>query len=71
MIAAADIMVFIVSPESAESPVCDREIAHARELGKRIIAILFRPIDFAGAPKLLAALNVVDYPVSYGHAMTD
>lgn len=58
MIAAADVMVFVVSPDSAASKVCDDEIEYARAVGKRIIAILHRPIDFAAAPKLLAALNV-------------
>ena len=43
MIAAADVMVFIVSPDSAASRVCDEEIAYARALGKRIIPILRRP----------------------------
>jgi tetratricopeptide (TPR) repeat protein len=58
MIEAADMMVFVVSPDSAVSKVCDEEIAHARNLGKRIIPVLCRPIDFAEAPPRLAALNV-------------
>src|SRR5262245_19097492 len=58
MIAAADVMVFIVSPDSAASKVCDEEIAYARNLGKRIIPILRGPIDFAKAPPRLSALNV-------------
>lgn len=58
MIAAADAMVFLVSPDSAASAVCDEEIAYARALGKRIIAVLARPVDFAKAPPRLSALNV-------------
>jgi WD40 repeat protein len=58
MIAAADTMVFIVSPDSAASRVCDEEIDYARALGKRIIPVLLRPVDFATAPPRLAALNV-------------
>lgn len=58
MIAAADVMVFTVSPESARSRVCDDEIAHASNLGKRIIPILRRPIDFDRAPERLRSLNV-------------
>lgn len=58
MIAAADVMVFLVSPDSATSQVCDEEIAYARALGKRIIAVLARPVDFAKAPPRLSALNV-------------
>lgn len=58
MILAADAIVFIVSPDSAASRVCDEEIAYARTMGKRVIAILRRPIDFSTAPPRLAALNV-------------
>lgn len=58
MIAAADVMVFLVSPDSATSAVCDEEIAYARALGKRIIAVLAREVDFARAPPRLSALNV-------------
>jgi nucleoside 2-deoxyribosyltransferase len=58
LIAAADVMVFVVSPDSATSKVCDEEIAYARALGKRVIPILRRTIDFKQAPPRLAALNV-------------
>lgn len=58
MIAACEAMVFIVSPESAASRVCDEEITYARALGKRVIPILLRQIDFSKAPPRLAALNV-------------
>ncbi len=58
MIAAADVMVFVVTPDSAGSKVCDEEIAYARGIGKRLIPILRRPIDFAKAPPRLAALNI-------------
>ena len=58
MIAAASTMVFIVSPDSASSEVCDEEIAWARGLGKRIIPILRRSVDFAKAPPRLSSLNI-------------
>ena len=58
MIARADVIVFIVSPDSAGSRVCDEEIAYAQGLGKRIIPILRRPIDFSKAPPRLSAHNV-------------
>ena len=58
MIAAASTMVFIVSPDSASSKVCDEEIAWARGLGKRIIPILRRSVDFAKAPPRLSSLNI-------------
>jgi hypothetical protein len=37
--------------------VCAEEIAHARNLGKRIIPVLYRPIEFDTAPPRLKALN--------------
>ncbi len=58
MIAACDVMLFLVSPGSSGSVVCDEEIAYARALGKRIIAVKVQDIDFAKAPPRLAALNV-------------
>lgn len=58
MIAACEVMVFIVTPDSAASPVCDDEIAYARGLGKRIIAVLRRSVDFDAAPERLRALHV-------------
>lgn len=58
MIVGADVVVLLVSPDSARSRVVDEEIAFAREQGKRIVPILCRPIDFATAPPRLAALNV-------------
>jgi hypothetical protein len=61
MIAVASTMVFIVSPDSASSKVCDEEIAWARGLGKRIIPILRRSVDFAKAPPRLSSLNIKLY----------
>lgn len=58
MIAAAEVIVFVVSPDSAASKTCDEEIAYARLVGKRIIPILLKPINFQTAPPRLAALNV-------------
>lgn len=58
LIAAADAIVFVVSPNSAGSRVCEEEIGYAHALRKRVIAILYRPIDFRKAPPRLAALNV-------------
>ncbi|MBU2583558.1 MAG: toll/interleukin-1 receptor domain-containing protein [Alphaproteobacteria bacterium] len=58
MIVAADVIVFIVSPDSAASKVCDEEIAFALEVGKRLIPIECRPINYAEAPPRLAAQNV-------------
>jgi formylglycine-generating enzyme required for sulfatase activity len=58
MIAAADVMVFVVTSNSVASKVCDEEIAYARGIGRRIIPILRERIDFGKAPPRLSALNV-------------
>ncbi len=58
MIAAADVMVLAVSPDSAASKVVDEEIAYARSLSKRVIAVTCRELNFATAPPRLSALNV-------------
>lgn len=58
MISTADVVLFIVSPVSASSRVCDDELAHARNLGKRVVPVICRPIDFDTAPERLRALNM-------------
>ncbi|MGE3791553.1 MAG: toll/interleukin-1 receptor domain-containing protein, partial [Hyphomonadaceae bacterium] len=58
MIAAAEAMVFIVSPASASSKVCDEEIAYARALGKRVIPVRLERIDWDQTPPRLRALNI-------------
>lgn len=58
MITSAEVIVFVVSPDSVKSKVCDEEIAFSQGMGKRIIPVLCRSIDFAKAPPRLSALNV-------------
>ncbi|MCL4251968.1 MAG: PD40 domain-containing protein [Anaerolineae bacterium] len=42
---AAEVFVFIISPDSLASMVCNQEIAHARRNNKRIVPIMHRTID--------------------------
>ena len=44
-IEAADSFVFLISPDSAASPECARELEHAEALSKRVIGVLVRAID--------------------------
>ena len=44
-IEAGDTFIFVVSPDSLESPICNMELNHARIFNKRIIPIIRRQID--------------------------
>jgi hypothetical protein len=61
LIADADTIVFILSPDSAKSPICAWEVAEASALGKRILPVLWRPLEDALAPARLADLNYVRF----------
>lgn len=65
MIAGAEAMVFLVSPHSAASKVCDEEISYAQRVGKRIIPVLAGTVDFAKLPPKLSSLNIaIDFTES-------
>lgn len=57
-IEAAEAFVFIISPDSASSEICIREIDHAVEHHKRLIPILHRETDLA---KIHPALNACNW----------
>lgn len=58
LIESADTMVFLITPDSIASSVCDWEINHAELLGKRILPVVLRePGD--GVPERLQRLNYV------------
>jgi hypothetical protein len=59
LIRVADTMVFVVSPDSARSTICEWEIAEAVRLGKRIIPLVCRPTDDAAIPPSLGRLNFI------------
>jgi hypothetical protein len=58
LIDAADTMVFIISPDSIASDVCDWEINHAELRGKRILPVVARDPG-EGVPQRLRRLNYV------------
>ncbi|MCJ7434026.1 MAG: toll/interleukin-1 receptor domain-containing protein, partial [Anaerolineales bacterium] len=45
----ADAFLFLISPDSVASPMCNKEIAHAVKNGKRILPIVIRDTD----PKII------------------
>jgi WD40 repeat protein len=56
-IEAADIFVFVVSPESIASAACGLEIAHAVTHNKRIVPILRRDVEARAVPEAIRRLN--------------
>jgi N-acetylmuramoyl-L-alanine amidase/WD40 repeat protein/SH3-like domain-containing protein len=76
MIAESDTIVFVVSPDSARSKVCDDEIQFAQQMGKRIVPVIHRHVDIQHLPPLLASLNlkisfVNDQPSAFNSALVE
>src|SRR5262245_5353502 len=44
----ADNFVLIISPDALNSKFCHQEIEHARKHNKRMIPMVYRPVDEAG-----------------------
>ena len=61
LIAAADTVVFVLSPDSAKSSICGWEVSEAVALGKRILPILWRPLQGIPAPAKLTDINYVRF----------
>ena len=58
MLTRAHVVVFVLSPQSLRSKVCDEEVAFALSNGKRVIPVTFGAVDVAVLPPRLSALNV-------------
>jgi hypothetical protein len=58
-IEGANSFVFLISPDSAASPECARELEHAEALSKRVIGVLVRATGPQDLPKSLSALQFV------------
>lgn len=59
LITEADSIVYIVSPDSLASENCALELRQAIELRKRILPVVWRPIDDAQAPPEMKRLNYI------------
>src|SRR5262245_23741812 len=59
LIARADTVVFVLSPDSAASEVARKEVAFAASLNKRFAPILLRPVSDSAMPEAIAKLNFV------------
>src|SRR3954454_19886471 len=54
---AAQAFVFVVSPDSAASPVCRDEAEHALGVGKRIVPVVWRDTPEGELPEAISAHN--------------
>ena len=59
LISQADTVVFVLSPSSARSPICDWEVEEAARLNKRILPVNCRPLESATPPPRLRELNYI------------
>ncbi|MEO1331461.1 MAG: TIR domain-containing protein, partial [Pseudomonadota bacterium] len=76
LIADADTVVFLLSPDAVTSDTCRWEVSEAVRLSKRILPVLVRRLGDLPAPPELAALNYVrfdpddaDRPRSFVHGL--
>ena len=56
-IEASKVVVFVLTPDSLASRVCNEELEHASALNKRIIPILRHPVDGVAVPPALERPN--------------
>jgi WD40 repeat protein len=55
----SDNFLFVISPDSVESPVCQRELSQAVQRNKRLIPLLHRDVPDNGLPLPLAKINFI------------
>ena len=60
-IEGANAFLFLISPDSLASRVCNLELEHAVKNGKRIIPIIIRDPDSESVPESLSKLNWIFY----------
>jgi len=53
----SDCFIFVLSPDSIHSDVCNWEVDHAVKNGKRMIPVVCRDVDYRDVRKELASLN--------------
>lgn len=72
----ADVFVFLISPDSAKSKVCKRELEYAAKNGKRLVPLVVRDIKGQEAPTEVSHLNWVfireidDFDLAVNQAVT-
>lgn len=56
-IEAADTFIFVLSPDSLASEICQHECAHAGRYNKRMIPVVVRQVDATAVPAPLGKIN--------------
>lgn len=69
-IQSADNFLFVISPRSIHSPYCDDEVDYANVLGKRILTVLYQPVEVTEVPQRLARIQWVDFTSDRGDFYT-
>lgn len=59
LIAEADTIVYVLSPESVASKHCSWELQKSIALSKRVLPVVWRPVDDAATPNDLRKLNYI------------
>src|SRR5258708_1577654 len=59
LISRADTVVFVLSPDAANSDVALKEVAHAASLNKRFAPIVCRRVEDSAVPEALRRLNFI------------
>jgi TIR domain len=59
LILTADTVVFVMSPASAVSEICQWEVAETDRLGKRLIPIICAPLGETKPPERLQGVNYI------------
>jgi len=59
LIAEADTIIFVLSPDAVASEVCAKEVGYAASLNKRFAPVVFRRVDDKLMPEALARLNFI------------
>jgi hypothetical protein len=59
LIAEADTIAYVISPDSITSEHCSWELAESLRMAKRVLPVVWRPVDDAATPTELKRLNYI------------
>ena len=68
LIGESDTVVFVVSPESVKSERCVWEVERTRELSKRILPVVYKPVPDSDIPPALGRLQFIRFDTGRGLA---